>query len=299
MGANFGVAGNSDAYALLFKNNLNAPVYVKNFGLDAYEYQCGHGVRINPNTAAQFCENAKMAGVSISLHSPYYISISSAVEETRLKSIDYILESARAVKMLGGRRIVVHSGSVGKLSRVLALELAKDTIKRAIAALDNEGLGDVVICPETMGKIGQLGTLDEVMQLCKLDERLIPCIDFGHLNARTQGSIKGKADFLNILKEIENELGFSRLKSFHSHFSKIEYTQMGEKRHLTFDDEMYGPDFVPLAEILAEKDLSPTLICESRGTQDRDALFVKNAYLGALTDNNNLKDTLENENFSD
>ena len=150
--------------------------------------------------------------------------------------------------MIGASRVIVHSGSCGKMTREKALELAKDTVRRCLKAMDEEGLGDIVFCPETMGKINQLGNLDEVLSLCELDERLIPCIDFGHLNARTLGQVNSRESFLEILDAIENRLGTDRLKQFHSHFSKIEYTDNGgEKRHLTFEDAVYGPEFEPLA----------------------------------------------------
>ena len=130
-----------------------------------------------------------------------------------------------------------------------------------------------------MGKVNQLGTLDEVLALCSVDERLIPCIDFGHLNARTFGGIATQQDYLDILDAIENKLGFDRLKVFHSHFSKIQYTlKGGEKLHLTFEDQEYGPEFEPLAELIAKKNLSPTFICESAGTQAEDAAEMKRMY---------------------
>ena len=130
-----------------------------------------------------------------------------------------------------------------------------------------------------MGKINQLGTLEEVIALCELDERLIPCIDFGHLNARTLGEVNSKEAFKQIIDEIGNRLGEYRQKHFHSHFSKIEYTKGGEKKHLTFEDSIFGPDPTPLMELLCEFDLEPTIICESDGTQSEDALAMKNLYL--------------------
>ena len=117
------------------------------------------------------------------------------------------------------------------------------------------------------------------MELCKLDERLIPCIDFGHLNARDLGILKTFADFENIFTSVKNELGSDRLKIFHSHFSKIEYTTGGEKRHLTFEDRVYGPDFEPVLELTYKYGCEPTFICESAGTQAEDAKQMKNYYL--------------------
>lgn len=279
MSARFGPAGNSDSFAAMkYKHTLHIPEYIEKMGLNAYEYQCGRGVNIGEQKAAQFGEAAAKKNIAISLHAPYYISMSSVDEEKRLNSIKYILDSARAVNAMGGERIVVHTGSCGKIDRAYALELALDTMKRSIQALDENGLSNIRICPETMGKINQLGTLEEVLALCELDERLIPCIDFGHLNARTHGSLKTYADFEAVFDSIENKLGLARLKEFHSHFSKIEYTEGGEKCHLTFEDSVFGPNFEPVIDLILKKNCSPTIICESAGTQAEDARAMMDYY---------------------
>mgnify|MGYP004605388605 CR=1 FL=1 len=286
MSAYFGPAGNAQSFTEQgFKRNDQVPEYLTQFGLNAYEYQCGHGVRVNPQTAEKLRIAAQEKNIKLSLHSPYYISLSSVEKEKRDNSVDYVLQSARAAKMIGADRVVVHSGSCGKMTREEALALAKDTVMNCLKAMDDEGLGEIAFCPETMGKINQLGNLDEVLSLCELDERLIPCIDFGHLNARTLGGVNSQESFLNILNLIENRLGADRLKRFHSHFSKIEYTANGgEKRHLTFDDTVYGPEFEPLAELIAKKNLSPVFICESAGTQAEDAQRMMLLYRKYLED---------------
>lgn len=283
MFAKFGPAGTSDSFkAMGYKHSLQVPEYIVKMGLDCFEYQCGRGVNIGLEKAKELGKIAKQNNVSLSLHAPYYISMSSIEEEKRLNSVNYILASARAVNAMGGDRIVVHTGSCGKISREEALVLAKETMKLAIDALDNEGLSNIHICPETMGKVNQLGTLFEVMELCKLDERLIPCIDFGHLNARDLGILKSFEDFENIFLTVRNELGTERMKNFHSHFSKIEYTSGGEKRHLTFEDTVYGPNFEPVMELCVKYNCSPTFICESAGTQSEDAKQMKDYYNSLL-----------------
>ncbi len=280
MGALFGPAGNSESFVTLgYKSSLQVPEYLVKIGLDCFEYQCGRGVNIGQEKATELGKIAAQNGIRLSLHAPYYISMSSVEEEKRLNSVNYILASARAVKAMGGNRIIVHSGSCGKLSRENALELAIDTMKIAQKALDDEGLNDISICPETMGKVNQLGTLKEVLELCRVDERIIPCIDFGHLNARDLGILKTKEDFEQIFIEIKNTLGSDRLRLFHSHFSKIEYTKGGEKKHLTFEDTVYGPDFEPVMELTYKYGCSPTFICESAGTQAEDAKKMKDYYL--------------------
>lgn len=279
MSINFGPAGYCDSFKSLgFKDSFNIPDYISHFGLDAFEYQCGRGVNVGAEKAMKIGEITKAAGIKMSLHAPYYISMSSVEEAKRLNSINYILDSAKAVNFMGGNRIVVHTGSCGKISREEALSLACDTMKLSLKALDENGLSHIHICPETMGKINQLGNLEEVMSLCELDERLIPCIDFGHLNARTMGGVNSTEEFATILNEMENRLGSDRAKHFHSHFSKIEYTTGGEKKHLTFEDKVFGPNFEPLIDLLVKKNCEPTIICESAGTQAEDAKQMKDYY---------------------
>lgn len=277
MAISFGPGGNSESFAKR-KFPQDLPEYLSSMGLNGYEIECGRGVRIAQKTFDLLPDIAKEHGINLTLHTPYFISLSSENEETRLGSLKYIEESAEAAHKLGIRKLVVHSGSCAKMTREQALELAKDTLKKAQEMLDKKGLSDIILCPETMGKINQLGTLSEVIELCKTDERFLPCVDFGHLNARTLGGIKTKSDYAQMLDEIEEGLGDERLKNFHVHFSKIMYTAGGEKAHLTFADNEYGPRFEPLMELFKERGLEPSVICESAGTQAEDAAEMKKYY---------------------
>lgn len=281
MPAKFGPAGNSEIFSAKYKSSTDAPVFLREMGLDHYEYQCGRGVKVTDKTASALREKAEQNEISLSLHAPYFISLSSVEAEKRDNSINYILQSCDAASRIGAERIVIHSGSCAKISREEALELAKDTLLRARKTAVEQGFENIVFCPETMGKVNQLGNLTEVLELCRLDDSFIPCIDFGHLNAREFGYIKGKAEYEKMLDEVENMIGLDRLKIFHSHFSKIMFTNPGgEKKHLTFNDNQgFGPDYEPLMEIVAKKNLSPTFVCESAGTQAEDALTMKQYYL--------------------
>lgn len=207
---------------------------------------------------------------------PYFISLSGVVEEKRLNSINYIRQSLDAANLLGADTIVVHSGSAAKISRDEAMRLAGDTLVKTLASVDTYG---IKIGLETMGKINQLGTLDEVLELCRIDSAFVPVVDFGHLNARDLGGVFVSADdYLRVFDKIDRDLGANVAENLHCHFSKIEWTGSGEKRHLTFDDSVYGPNFEPLIETIYKNNLSPTIICESAGTQSDDALAMKKYY---------------------
>lgn len=279
MAVYFGVAGNSASFfAMGYAHLLQVPEYLKKFELDAYEYQCGHGVRLSEQKAKEFKQLTSDAKLKLSVHSPYYISLSSIEEAKREKSMEYILQTAILADNIGAKRIVVHSGSAGKISRQEAQELAKSTLKKSVLKLKAEGLNHINICPETMGKVNQLGTLAEVLELCLIDESFIPCVDFGHINAREQGLLKNKEEFLNLFNSIENKLGTERMKRIHIHFSKIKYTTGGEQRHLTFADNIYGPNYEDLLDVILKKHCEPVVICESDGTQAEDAKTMKIYY---------------------
>ena len=279
----FGPAGNCEAfYASGNKHTVQIFPWLQEQGLTAYEYQCGRGVRLSESTAAAMRAEAERCGITVSVHAPYFISLASAEEEKRDNSIKYILDSARAVTMLGGDRIVVHPGGLGGRSREEATALATETLLRAQKALDDAGLSHVHICPEVMGKVNQLGTLEEVLAFCRAEERFLPCVDFGHLNSRTFGATNSREAFMAVIDAIGRELGEERRRSFHIHFSKIEYTGGGEKKHLTFADTAFGPNPEPLMQLMAEEGLCPTVICESAGTQTEDALTMSRIYQSFL-----------------
>ena len=125
----FGPAGNCDMfYASGFKNTYQMPEFLASVNLDAYEVQCGRGVRMGDDAAEKLAQSAKKNNITLSVHAPYYISMSGVEEEKRLGSINYILQSAALAKKIDAKRIVIHSGSCSKMSREQALFLAIDTM---------------------------------------------------------------------------------------------------------------------------------------------------------------------------
>ena len=281
MNARFGPAGQAENYR--GKSSVQYPAWLAERGLDAFEYQCGKGVNVGEETARAVGEAAQKSGVVLSLHAPYFINLANPDPESLKKTTGYILSACRAADWMGAARVTVHTGALMKRTRREALDIAIKSLKEVIAACDGEGFGHITLCPETMGKINQLGDLDEVLELCTLDERLVPCVDFGHLYARSLGALEGKEATARTLDQMEAALGADRASRFHSHFSKIAFTPNGgEKVHLTFDQQDFGPDPAPLMRELARRRWSPTIICESAGTQDVDALTMKKQYLAHL-----------------
>ena len=278
MAPKFGPGGNSEEFhASKYRSSADAPDFVRDKGLDAYEYEAGRGIAGSPETLLEIGRRSREYGISVTIHSPYFVSLSSVEPEKRVKSVGYLQETAAAGALLGAGLMVVHAGSAAKISRETAMEYASDTLRMTDEMLAETGL-PIVLGLETMGKLNQLGTLDEVLTLCKLSPRFAPVVDFGHMNAREQGSLRTVDDFKRIFDRIATVLSPEHADRLHCHFSKIEYTAMGEKKHLTFADTAFGPDPLLFVQAIRELGVSPTVICESAGTQSEDALFMKNAY---------------------
>ena len=278
----FGPSGNSESfYAAGYEHTEQAAKYVKDLGLDCFEYSFGRGVRMSESKAISIGEAFAEQRVELSVHAPYFINFSNPDDEMAAKSYGYVLDSANMAKLMGGKRIVFHPAAQGKATREDAVALAEERLKilRDYVYLNN--LQDRMFCPETMGKLAQIGTVEEIVRFCKIDEIYTPCVDFGHINAREQGSLKTVEDYKSRLEYMIAELGYERMQHFHVHFSKIMYSAKGEVKHLTFADEIYGPAFEPLAEALKQLKLQPYIVSESDGTQAEDALFMKKVYFGA------------------
>ncbi len=275
----FGPSGNSESfYAEGYAHTEQAAKFVKDRGLDCFEYSFGRGVRLTEGKAIAIGEAFAAEGVEISVHAPYFINFANPDDEMAAKSYGYVLDSANACKLMGGKRIVFHPAAQGKASRFEAVEKTEERLKILAEYIALNNLEDMLFCPETMGKMAQIGTVEEITQFCKIAPFYLPCVDFGHINAREQGSLKSVADYKQRLEYMISELGYERMKRFHVHFSKIMYSAKGEVKHLTFEDTVYGPEFAPLAVALKELALEPYIVSESDGKQAEDAAEMKRIY---------------------
>ncbi len=275
----FGPSGNSESFfAEGHTSSEESAVWCRERGLDCFEYSFGQGIRLGESKAKSIGEAFKENGVELSVHAPYFINLATPEEEKALNSYKYILDSAKFMRIMQGKRIIFHPASQGKMSREDAVNLTAERFKILTDLIYENGLDDMIFCPETMGKLGQIGTVEEITRFCLTDKCFIPTIDFGHVNAREQGSLKTVNDYKMRLEYMIERLGYDRMKNFHVHFSKIQYGAKGEIRHLTFADNEYGPEFEPLAIALKDLKLEPVVICESAGTQGEDAAEMKRLY---------------------
>ena len=276
----FGPSGNSESfYAEGHKGTIETPKWLKDKKLDLFEYSFGRGYTMKTDMAQKLGEEFKKYDIELSLHAPYFINFANPDEEMFQKTIGYIKTGIKFMHSFGAKRLIFHPASCGKAKREDAVALMNERIASLMPEFVADMTEDMFLCPETMGKTMQIGTYKEIIDLCTVSEKLMPTFDFGHINALTQGTLKTKEDYQRIFDYSFDKLGEWRTKNAHIHFSKIEYGNKGEIRHLTFDDKIYGPDFEPLCECLIENGMNCHIICESNGTMAEDSVAMKNKYL--------------------
>lgn len=281
----FGSAGSPDAFrAEGYKNTVDLPAWLADKGLGALEYACGRGVKVGETTAKQIGAAARAHNIALSLHAPYYINMASPDEVQQQKSIHYMIQAMTAADWMGGQRVVFHTGSVGKQEREPAMEQARATFGEVLEAREKLGLGHVLLCPETLGKKNQLGDVEEMLSLCALGDNVIPTIDFGHLHAVTGGGFTDPDEYRAVFQKVGEALGAEAQQRLHVHFSKIEYSAAGERRHGIFSDTHLGPPPEALVTVCAQEGYTPWIICESAGTQEQDAAYMRRLYLSAIDD---------------
>jgi len=240
-------------------------------GLGCMELEFVRGVKMGEETAQKVGILSKKLDIKLSVHAQYYINLNGE-GETRLKSRERILKSARIGNICKARSVVVHAGFIQKDSRLAAYEKIKKELSRIREQMKSEGM-DIALRVETMGRNSQFGNLDEVIRITEV-AGVLPCIDFSHLHAVT-GKNNSRQEFADILKAVENKLGREGLNNMHMHISGIEYSEKGEKRHLEFEESDFK--FRELAHVLSEFKVQGLVICESPNLEV-DALKLKSEY---------------------
>lgn len=165
-----------------------------------------------------------------------------------------------------GRRhtlLFFHPGYYRNKSRNEAFKSCKSALNDVVESMKTLGIKNVKIGPETTGKTSQLGSLDEILSLCEEVEQTQLVIDWAHLHARDMGRFRTLDDFRKVMETVEKRLGVEALRHMHCHFTKIEYTHKGERRHHILDNKTFGPDFKLFAKVIIEYKLRPVIISES------------------------------------
>jgi deoxyribonuclease-4 len=279
----FGPAGVPPLFRILGARLSDVPGLLREEGLDAFEYQAvrwGQKPQMKQEDAEKLGFGARENDVLLSLHGSYYVNLCGKKEVVEA-SKRRLVACATAADWMGAYVVVFHMGFYGRVEKSYAFRTCVNALKEIIEALSSLGIRKVKLGPETMGRVFQVGSLDEILTICEEFEQTQLVIDWGHLHARHQGRFRKVDDFRAVVEEVERRLGTEAARSMHCHFSKIEYTDKGERRHHVLDEARYGPDFQMLAEVITEFNMHPVIICETP-LLDVDAVKMR-GMLGKVT----------------
>ena len=262
----FGPAGIPPLFRVIGAQLPNIPALLREEGLDAFEYQAvrwGRKPQMKQQNAESLKTEAERNDVLLSLHGSYFINLCGKKEVVEA-SKQRLLACATAAQWMGAYVMVFHPGFYGNADKNEALRNCIRELNDVTENMRALGITNVKLGPETMGRHFQVGTLDEVFTMCEQIEQTQLVIDWSHLHARTGGALRTAENFRDVVVKAEKKLGTKAVRNMHSHFSKIEFTyKTGEKRHHVLDEAAYGPDFRGLAEVIAEFNLRPVVICET------------------------------------
>lgn len=226
----FGISVIPENSKLSIEENIE---FVKKSGLDHLEIAFVNGLYLSEKRAYEINYTAAVNKISLSIHAPYFINLSSPKKDIVEKSKELLLNVGRFARTMGAEAIVFHTGFYYD-SPKNTYDKIKKNIEDIKKSFEDEFLS-VKLSPETMGKKKEFGDLEEIISLSQEVKGIFPCIDFAHIHARTK-RFNSYEEFNKILKKLEKRLGIEYIKNMHIHISGIEYNGEGERYHLNLLD---------------------------------------------------------------
>ena len=248
---------------------------LQNLNLDGMELEFVHGVRMSPANRVLVKKISKEKNMVLTAHGPYYINLNSKEDEKIAASITRVLDTARMGKELGAYSVTYHAAFYMGMKPEDVYKKVEKSMEEICKTLDEEG-NDIWVRPETTGKATQWGDLEEIVKLSKDFKQVLPCVDFSHLHARTNGLYNTYDEFCKIFETIGNEIGAYALENFHAHIAGIEYGPKGEKKHLMLKES--DMNYTDLLKAFKKFDVKGVVVCESP-IMEQDAVLLKDYYL--------------------
>lgn len=247
---------------------------LKEMNLDGLEVEFVHGVKMNESNQNLVKDFSAQNGNIVTCHGPYYINLNSEEPEKIEASVVRILETARMGSAIGAYSITFHAAFYMKQKPEDVYNTVYSSMEKICLELEKEN-NNIWIRPETTGKGTQWGTLEEIVKLSKEFKNVLPCIDFAHIHARSNGGFNTYDDFSKMIEYVAKELGDDALNNMHMHLAGIEYGAKGEKNHLILEDS--DMNYKDLLKAFKSFNIKGVLVCESPNIE-ADAKLLKEYY---------------------
>ena len=247
---------------------------LEQLGLGGMEIEFVHGVRMSPQNQKLVKEQSKSKNMVLTAHGPYYINLNSKEEEKIEASKKRIIDTAKMAETLGAYSITYHAAFYMGMDKETVYNKVEKSMAEITETLKSQNI-KIWVRPETTGKATQWGDVEEIVRLSKTFEQVLPCVDFSHLHARTNGKYNTYDEFAEVFETIGNEIGDYALKNFHAHIAGIEYGEKGEKKHLLLEES--DMNYKDLIKAFKDFDVKGVVVCESP-VMEKDAVILKAYY---------------------
>lgn len=274
----FGVAGTPTNYKGKFKDLF---AWLREMGLNAFEIQCVYGFKISDQNKQIYIQE-QQNGMHFSIHAPYYINLGSKNTPSVEKSKEYMRQGIELAKSIGVNRIIFHPGGGHENTpegRKFAINQLIDAVNEICSSVD---MGDVRLYPEIGGKTANLGSLDEIIYICRQCKFCYPCIDIAHLHAREIGSLTDEQQIFDRLEKIKKQIP-EKFEKIHFHAYTIQYNDKGEMHHLVHGETMSNgeegkPNLKQFVNVLHKMNVKPWVVSEAKESQEISAKYMRDLF---------------------
>ena len=242
--------------------------------LGCMEIEFVRGVNMNVKNQPVVKQAAVQNNIVLTAHAPYFINLASQEEDKIDASVKRILDTARVSYACGGYSITFHAAFYMGQDKKLVYKQIESKMTEIVNILKSENI-KIWVRPELTGKATQWGDLDELIRLSNEVEMVLPCMDFAHLHARSNGSWNTYDEFARVFERMGNEIGSHALENFHAHIAGIEYTAKGERKHLNLEES--DLNYKDLMKAFKDFNVKGAIICESPDIED-DAMLLQKTY---------------------
>lgn len=268
----FGTVGSPISNPKKPGGSVGAVAHIAALGLHALELGWVQSVRVSEETCALIKAAVAQTGVSLSIHAPYYINL-NATDEEWINGRKRLMAAAHYGNLAGATEIIFHPGGYGGKTPGEIMPLAIARLDGCVQELRAAG-NSVTLRPETMGKSGQLGKLEETLFMAKEIPGVLPCLDFAHLHARAgDGTMNTYDEWMTVLELYARELGETALQTLSCHLSGIAYTTKGEKHHLIMSEADFNLE--ELFKALHAMKCKGRILCESPNLEEDALMFQR------------------------
>lgn len=285
----FGVAGYPPAFGTsqFGKDRMKICHWLQALDLEALELQMTYGPRTSLDNCREYRRVADECGIKLSVHASYFIVFTSSDQHKLYNSKETLKRTFELCDILGADAAILHPGPLyGSNDSKPILDRFIDNLGQTMSEIGNTNT-DLFV--ETAGKVGQLGSVDEILSITKQLPKVYPCIDFGHVHARTLGSLNTDRAVEDLFNQLASHGCFKPERRIHFHYTPIHYGQRGEISHKAIHDiqinsnspEYFYPRYDPVARGLSAWNIKGTIISETHNSQQEGALALKQTYLSA------------------